>query len=189
MLIGLIPNNPSKGGEKMNKKIMLAILLSIIVTISLPVGVTLAEKPVEITSVMFLNAEIISISPKGVNVISERELVGSFTSGPLEGTIYREIRVVQHLAIGKASVQNIMYVEDAVVTVDGVVAEGSFVMKVVGLGGVNAKWTIIASELTVNGDPVKLHGEGSATITGFVPVDATHYSIENALFGQISLSP
>ena len=172
----------------MKRKIMVSLLLAITIMLLVPIGISFASKPVKITSVMFLNAEIITSVPVGMNVISERELVGSFTSGPFEGNIYREIRVVIHTKTGKVTVQNIVYVEDAVVTIDGVVAEGSFVMKVMGMVG-NAKWTIIRSDLTAEGEPVKLHGQGTAAVTAFIFVDPTHYDIENTLTGQVAITP
>lgn len=155
--------------------------------IILSIGFAFASQPTEVELVMFLNAEIISAEPVGNNVISERVLVGSFTAGPVEGDVEREIRVVIH-DNGKITVQNIIYVENAVITLDGIVAEGSFVMKVMGMVG-NAKWTIISSDLTVDGEPVNLHGQGTATVTAFIPVDATHYNIENTLTGQLNLTP
>ena len=151
------------------------------------IGTVFAAKPVEVEMVMFLNAEIVSAIPAGNNIISERELVGTFTSGPIQGDIEREIRVVIH-DNGKITVQNVVYVENAVVTLDGVVAEGSFVMKVMGMVG-NAKWTVISSDLTVDGELVNLQGQGTATVTGFIPVDATHYNIENTLTGKLNITP
>lgn len=165
---------------------MLAIFL-LAVVMFVPIGTSFASEPADVEIVMFLNAEIVSSRPAGNNVISEREIVGSFTAGPFEGDIYREIRVVIH-ANGKVTVQNIVYVENAVVTLDGVVAAGSFVMKVMGMVG-NAKWTIISSDLTSEGEVVRLHGQGTATVTAFIPIDPTHYNIENTLTGQVHLTP
>lgn len=172
----------------MNKKILMLTISLLTIVMLVPIGLSYASKPVEVTSVMFLNAEIINSETVGVNVISERVLSGSFTDGPFEGDIYREIRVVQHTKTGKITVQNIVNVENAVVTVDGMVAEGSFVMKVMGIVG-NAKWTIISSDLTVDDESVTLHGQGTATVTDFVFVDPLHYNIENTLTGQVSITP
>jgi len=61
-------------------------------------------------------------------------------------------------------------------------------MKVMGMAG-NAKWTIISSDLTFEGETVKLHGQGTATVTAFIFVDPYHYKIENTLTGQIHLTP
>ncbi len=84
--------------------------------------------------------------------------------------------------------QNILWVENAIVTLDGTVAEGSFVMLIMGMAG-NAKWTIISSDLMVDGTSVELHGQGTATITAFIIIDPLHYNIENTLTGQIHLTP
>jgi hypothetical protein len=167
------------------RKILVAALL--VGVMLLPVGATFASNPVDMTAVMDLNAEIVNSRIAGNNVISDRVLEGSFSSGPFEGDIYREIRVVIH-ANGKATVQNIIYVENAVVTVDGMVAEGAFIMKLMGMAG-NAKWTIISSDLTSDGESVEMHGQGTAIITGFVIIDPTHYWIQNTLMGQVSLTP
>ena len=151
------------------------------------IGTVFAAKPIEVEMVMFLNAEIVSVIPTGNNIISERELVGTFTSGPIQGDIEREIRVVIH-DNGKITAQNIIYVENAVISLNGVVAEGSFVMKAVGMVG-NVKWTVISSDLTAAGEPVKLHGQGTATVTVFIPVDPLHYNLENTLTGQLHFTP
>ncbi len=172
----------------MNKKIMMLVISLLTIVMLVPIGISYASKPAEVTSVMFLNAEIINSTPVGMNVISERELLGTFTSGPFEGDISREIRVVIHTKTGKITVQNIVYVENAIVTVDGVVAEGSFEMKVMGMVG-NAKWTITSSDLTVDGESVTLHGQGTATVTAFIFVDPLHYNLENTLTGQVSITP
>ncbi len=170
----------------MNKKILVsAIVMGICLMALTPLAI--ASTPTNITSVMFLNAEIISTQPVGKAIITERILIGSFTSGPLEGDIYREIRVVIN-PVGKATVQNILWVENAIVTLDGTVAEGSFVMLIMGMAG-NAKWTIISSDLMVDGTSVELHGQGTATITAFIIIDPLHYNIENTLTGQIHLTP
>lgn len=170
----------------MNRKVIFSICI-LLFGIILSTGFAFAAQPTEVEMVMFLNAEITSAEPVGNNVISGRILEGSFTSGPVEGDIEREIRVVIH-DNGKITVQNIVYVENAVITLDGVVAEGSFVMKVMGMVG-NAKWTIISSDLTVEDKPVNILGQGTATITALIPVDATHYNIENTLMGQLNLTP
>ena len=153
----------------------------------LSAGLAFAAQPSDVEMVMFVNAEIVSNEPVGNNVFSDRELVGAFTSGPIVGDIEREISTVTHYT-GKITVQNIVYVENAVITLDGRVAEGSFVMKVMGMVG-NAKWVIIGSELTIDGAPVNLNGQGTATVTAFIPVDATHYNLENTLVGQLNLTP
>ena len=153
----------------------------------LSTGLAFAAQPIDVEMVMFLNAEIVSNELVGTNVFSDRELVGAFTSGPVVGDVEREISTVTHYT-GKITVQNIVYVENAVITLDGVVAEGSFVMKVMGMVG-NAKWVIISSDLTADGEPVILSGQGTAAVTAFIPVDATHYNLENTLTGQLNLTP
>lgn len=173
--------------KRLNKKVLMCAVSFLAVGMFLSIGTAFAEKPVDVEMVMFLNAEIVSAIPVGNNIISEREIVGSFTSGPVEGDVTREIRVVIH-DNGKITVQNTIYVENAVLTLDGVVAEGSFVMKAMGMVG-NVKWTIISSDLTVEGESVKLHGQGTATVTAFIPVDTLHYNLENTLTGQLHLTP
>lgn len=172
----------------MNKKFLVLMASTLAVMMVIPIGISFASKPTSIEAVMLLDATVLNAEPVGMNIISERELYGSFTSGPFEGDIYREIRVVIHTQTGKITVQNIVYVENAIVTFDGVVAEGSFVIKVMGMAG-NAKWTIVSSDLSVGDQTVKLHGQGTATINSMVLHDPLHYTIENALTGQVSLTP
>ena len=172
----------------MNKKFLALVISTLAVMMVIPIGISFASKPTSIQAVMLLDATILNAEPVGMNVISERELYGSFTSGPFVGDIYREIRVVQHTQTGKANVQNMVYVENAIVTLDGVVAEGSFVIQVMGMVG-NAKWTIISSDLSIGDQTVNLHGQGTATINYFELTDPTHYTIGNVLTGQVSLTP
>jgi len=173
----------------MNKKISLISISLLMLVMLLPVGLSFASKPEEVILVMFLSAEVTSSKNVGMNVISERVLDGSFTEGPIVGDITREIRVVQHTETGKMTVQNTVYVDNAVVNVDGIEAEGSFVMNVMGMAG-NAKWTIISSDLTSDGEQVRLHGQGTAVITYFgFTTFPTHYDIENTLSGQINITP
>lgn len=171
----------------MNKKMLICVFSILLLSMILSTGLAFAAQPSDVEMVMFLNAEIVSNEPVGKNIFSDRELVGVFTSGPIVGDVEREISTVAHFT-GKITVQNIIYVENALITLDGVVAEGSFVMKVMGMVG-NAKWVIIGSDLTVDGEPVNLHGQGTATVTAFIPVDATHYNLENTLIGQLNLTP
>lgn len=49
--------------------------------------------------------------------------------------------------------------------------------------------TIISSDLTVNGEPVELYGEGTWRSTAFIPIDEKHYNIKQTLTGQVSLTP
>jgi hypothetical protein len=173
--------------KRLNKKMLICVISILSLSMILTTGLAFAAKPSDVEMVMFLHAEIVSNELVGKNVFSDRELVGVFTSGPVVGEIEREISTVAHYT-GKITVQNIVYVENAVITLDGVVAEGSFVMKVMGMVG-NAKWVIVSSDLTVDGEQVNLHGQGTATVTAFIPVDATHYDLENTLAGQLSLTP
>ena len=171
----------------MNKKMLICIISILSLSMILSTGLAFATQPIYVEMVMFLNAEIVSNESVGNNVFSDRQIVGSFTAGPVVGDVEREIRTVTHYT-GKITVQNIVYVENAVITLDGAVAEGSFVMKIMGMVG-NAKWVIIGSDLIVGAKPVKLQGQGTATVTAFIPVDATHYNLENTLVGQLNLTP
>ena len=171
----------------LNKKLLVCVIAVLLSSMILSTGLAFATQPSDVEMVMFLNAEIVSNDVVGNNVFSDRVIVGVFTAGPIVGDIEREIRTIAH-STGKITVQNIVYVENAVVTLNGVDAEGSFVMKIMGIVG-NAKWVVIGSDLTVDGEPVNLHGQGTATVTAFIPVDATHYNLENTLVGQLNLTP
>jgi hypothetical protein len=173
--------------KKLNKKIVICVISILSLSMILSAGLAFAAQPSDVEMVMFLNAEIVSNEPVGKNVFSDREIVGAFTSGPVVGDVEREISTVTHYT-GKITVQNIVYVENAIIALDGAVAEGSFVMKIMGMVG-NAKWVIIGSDLTVDAKPVNLQGQGTATVTAFIPVDATHYNLENTLIGQLNLTP
>ncbi len=181
----------------MNKKILMLIISSLTIVLLLPIGTSFASKPVDVTAVLYNEGEIVASRTAGNNVISERVLVSSFTSGNFEGDVYREATAESNLLLNSpngpmipfhtATIQQMLYVENAVVSVDSVVAEGSFVIKSGGKIG-NVKWTIFSSDLTVDGEPVKMHGQGTVLINYFVIIDPTHYILENTLIGQVSFT-
>lgn len=102
-----------------------------------------------------------------------------------------------HKHTGRITVQNILYVTDAIVTVGDCQATGEFVMKMMGLIP-NVKWVITTSNLvdSATGVRVELHGQGDSAITytgapysfPSTPFAPIHYGIGNALWGQISFS-
>jgi len=180
------------------KTLMFTVFLFTIVML-LPIGTSFAAKPVDVTAILSLNAEIVDWRYAGSNYITERELWGSI-SGNFEGDVEKHSSFVSNQLLKSANgpvdnpafvatAQEVITVTDAVVTVDSVVAEGSFIIGAWGDPG-NLKWSILSSDLTVDGEPVKMQGQGIMTITGFIPgVDDKHYALEQTLVGQISLTP
>jgi hypothetical protein len=179
------------------KALMYTVFLLAIVVL-LPIGTSFAAKPVDVTAVLSLDAVIVDERYAGSNYITERELEGSI-SGDFEGIVEKYSSFVSNQLLKSvngpvddpafiATAQEVITVTDAVVTVDGVVAEGSFVIGAWGHPA-NLKWTILSSDLTVDGEPVKMYGQGRMIITDFSPIDATHYGLEQTLEGQIGLAP
>lgn len=180
----------------LNKKILIAVLLAGVML--LPIGTALASKPVDVTAVLYCEAEVIESRVAGNNAFSYRELDCSFTSGDVMGTVDREVNIhlnqllnspngpVFPLFVG--TVQQVLYVTDAEVTIDDALAVGSFVIEATGKVG-NVKWRIMSSDVTVNGEPVKLHGNGDVIINYVIPTGPTTYIIENTLVGQVSFTP
>jgi hypothetical protein len=188
--------------REVNTKVLVIAVALTVVAMLLSIGTALASKPITIDVndpiLMKIDAKIIESRAVGNNVISKRILFGYFDSGPFEGTINREITVQEHLQTGKIAVQNIVYVTDAVVTVGDRQATGEFVMKMIGIIP-NVKWVITTSNLVDSdtGERVELHGQGGSAITYMgapynlpeTPFAPIHYGIDNALWGQFSLSP
>ena len=97
----------------------------------------------------------------------------------------------------KTTVQNILLVTDAVVTIGDMEATGEFVVKITGQLP-NVKWRVTTSNLidSATGESVNLQGQGTSAITAagptypFVtPFTPINYGIENTLNGQINLTP
>ncbi len=186
----------------MNKKIVSTAVVLLAVLIIAPINISLASKPITVDPMdpilMKMDAKIVESRSVGNIVISKRILFGYFDSGPFEGTINREITVQVQLETGKATVQNILHVADAVVTVGEREATGEFVMKMIGIIP-NVKWVITTSNLVDSdtGERVELYGQGDSAITYMgapynfpeTPFAPIHYGLDNALWGQISLTP
>ena len=186
----------------MNKKIISTTVVLLAVLIIAPINIALASKPITVDALdpilMKLDAQIVESRQVGSNVISKRILFGYFDSGPFEGTINREFTGEEHKETGKVTVQNIVYVTDAVVTVGDREATGEFVITMAGMIP-NVKWRITTSNLmdSETGESVHLHGQGDSAIVGFrppynypdTPFTPIHFGIDNALWGQISLTP
>ena len=177
------------------------ILVIFVALMALAMLVTpiVAAKPMEMApAVMQLDAKITDTKVVGENEISTRIIFGYFVSGPFEGVINREIKVESHLKTGKITVQNILYVTGAVVTINGRMAEGEFVIKMSGLLP-KVLWTVLSSNLVDSdtGKSVNLHGQGDSIISYMgapynfddTPFSPINYGIDNILFGQISLTP
>ena len=187
----------------MNKKLLgvASMLLSVLILASITTASAVVTLTIDSSDPMLMqmDAKIIETKEAGNNVISKRILFGYFATGsPIEGTINREITVEEHTKTGKVTVQNTVYVTDAVVTVGDREATGEFVMKLSGIIP-NVKWVITTSNLvdTETGKPVNLNGQGDSAITYFgapynfpeTPFTPINYGIENALWGKIRLTP
>lgn len=179
------------------KALIFAVSLFAIIML-LPIASSFAAKPVDVTAVLSLDAVIVDERYAGSNYITERELEGPI-SGDFEGTVEKYSSFVSNQLLKSvngpvddpafvATAQEVITITDAVVHVGSVVAEGSFVIEAWGHPA-NLKWTILSSDLTVDGEPVKMYGQGRMKITDFSPIDATHYSLEQTLEGQIGLVP
>lgn len=181
----------------MNKRILMLAISLLTIVMVVPIGTSFASKPMDVTADLEGVVEVLSSRIAGNNDIQEREFIGSFTSGNFEGDIYREVILKINQLLNsqngpvfpyfEANARQTWYIENAVVTVDDIVAEGSFVMKAMGQVG-NVKWTIISSDLTVGGEPVKMHGHGSVIVNFIIPIDPTHYLLGNTVVGQVSFS-
>lgn len=180
----------------MNKKIVIFTSL-IAISILLTFGSVSATKPMEMSAILYCNAEVIDSWVAGNNEFSYRELVCMFTSGDILGNVERTVSIQVNQLLNSANgpilpwfigtVQQIFYVTDAEVTIGDNTAVGSFVIKANGKIG-NVNWRIISSEVTVDGEPAILNGNGKIIINYVIPTSPTIYIIENTLTGQISLS-
>ena len=185
----------------MNKKILLTGFILMVLTLA-SFSLVFAAKPVETSMVIQCNAQIVETKEAGNNKLTTRNVFGSFVSGPIEGTINRIVHVNQHQweKPGKNTVQNVLLVTDAVVTIGNIEATGEFVIKMTGQLP-NVKWRVTTSNLvdSATGESVNLHGQGTSAVTEFVPAPGyttietpfipIMYGIENTLTGKINLTP
>jgi hypothetical protein len=181
----------------MNKKI--AIFTSMFAAILLlPLGVVFAAKPVEMSATLTCEAEIIESRVAGNNLFNLHvEMVGIFTGGDIVGNIQREAKAHANLLSNSANGpvipplvvtgHQVWYVTDAEVTIGDDVAVGSFVIKADGKVG-NVIWRIVSSDVTVDSEPVTLHGNGKLIQNNRITTGPTTYILENTLTGQISFS-
>ena len=182
----------------MNKKILVSLTSLLVFGMLLSIGTVFAAKPAELSAVLYCEAEIIETRIAGNNAFSYRELECSFTSGDIMGDVYREVNIHLNQLLNSpqgpvmpwfvGTVQQVLYVTNAEVNVGEDVAIGSFVIEATGKVG-NVKWRITSSDVTVNGEPAKLHGNGNVIINYAMPTGPTTYIIENTLEGQVSYTP
>ena len=181
----------------MNRKIL--VTLTVLLAVAMMLTPLAAAKPVETTMVIQCNAQIAETIIAGNNKLTTRIVFGYFDSGPISGTINRIVFVNQHqyLKPGKTTVQNIILVTDAVVTIGDRKAVGEFEIKMTGKLP-NVQWRITPSNLVDSdtGKSVNLNGQGTSAITAAgppyafaTPFTPINYGIENTLTGKISLTP
>lgn len=180
----------------MKKKIAIfSSFFAIIMVLSL--GVVFASKPVEMSAILYCEAEVIDRWVVGNNEFSYREVECTFTDGDILGDAERFVNIQVNQKLNSANgpvipwfvgtVQQILYVTDAEVSVGDDTAIGSFVIKAYGKIG-NVQWRIISSDVTVDSEPALLHGSGNILINFVIPTGPNTYIMENTFVGQLSLS-
>jgi hypothetical protein len=184
----------------MNKKALGIFVSLLAIAISLPLGAVSAAKPIEIATVSQTEFITFTSTPVGKNEIVVAPQDGAFISGDFLGIsiIYREVRVVWHYGnVEKwgapfSNIQNIFECSGSF-TLASVLYEGEFTIKMMGQAGKHVTWVIINSDLTADGEPVNMQGQGTSTLQivpnpdpnpGMPPI-----FIQNTFEGQISFTP
>ena len=158
-------------------------------------------KPIEINTASqteFITLE--TVKWVGQNEFIENTADGAFISGDFLGVsiTYREVSIINHFGnvdkwgAEKQTVQNIFECSGSF-TLDSVPYDGEFTFKMMGQAGKHVTWVIINSDLTANGEPVRMHGQGTSTLQivsnpdpnpGMPPI-----LIQNAFEGQVGFTP
>ncbi len=186
----------------MNKKVLVVFVSLLgVAMLVLPMSAISAAKPIEINTVSqteFITAG--TVKWVGQNEFLVNTADGAFISGDFLGVsiTYREVSVINHYGneekwgAPKLTVQNIFECSGSF-TLDSVLYEGEFTFKMMGQAGKHVTWVIVNSDLTANGEPVNMHGQGTSTLQivpnpdpnpGMPPI-----FIQNTFEGQVNFTP
>jgi len=186
--------------REVKRKVLGLALALLAAALVAPLGSVMATESIEIATVS--QTEFITLTQEqvGKNVFIENTADGSFISGDFVGVniVYREFSGAQHLGNvekwggPKQTVQNIFECSGTFM-LDSVEYVGSFTFKMMGQVGAHVQWVVIDSDLTADGEPVRMHGGGTSTLQSVYNPDPNPgmppVFIQNTFEGQIHFTP